>query len=574
MIHRPLHIFKIFLLIGILLVGAGALASPPVQAGQEDAALFQEALARFGQWLDHSQYGPVWRPQQVAQNWQPYTNGRWVPTQEGYVFETDEPWGWATYHYGNWANTGDYGWVWVPGRTWYPHTVNWRTNDQYVGWNPVAPPDTAALGEYASEYYSPGNYPTALEMGPNSAYGYQTSPLSWIFTQASNFLLGWGQSYSPAYSYASAGVLASPQYIPTIYERTVYVNNYVTPSYAPRACYNWGPPVKYINKVTNINIERDHCYRNIRLAHLRNALPPAHLESRHPGWREVRPAWLANHRFTVRPVSHARMRPGGLNRPDALAAPASLSRSRGEPGRREGRTSTLANRDQRSPSPWVTASRPHPPIGDERGPAPKAIENRRVPRPGRDNGTRVWQRPSSSRPTVPPTPSTKADNPRSPWINKPGQPGISPRGRMPEQHRSYSHHRPGSRPAEAVQGKFSRDPRLRPPQAPPPARRLAEPRPRQKQRVQHDRRPRQDQARFQQEQHLRRQQQVEMAKQQQMRLRQEQQQQQMRQQQHRRAEMPRQQQIMPARQLAAPTPPSPAPQPRPRQKKPDDRRQP
>ncbi len=121
------------------------------------------------------------------------------------------------------------------------------------------------------------------------------SPTSWIFTRASDFLLGYGQPYASSYSYAYAGVLAAPQYIPTIYERTVYVNNYVYPSYAPRACYNWGPPVTYITKVTNIkNIEIDHRYKNLRLAHLRNVMPPANLAHRHPAWREIWPAAAAN----------------------------------------------------------------------------------------------------------------------------------------------------------------------------------------------------------------------------------------------------------------------------------------
>ena len=223
----------------------GLTAAPPgaqqVYAGQEDAALFQEALSRYGQWLNYGSYGLVWRPRQVNRDWRPYTNGRWVPTPEGYVFETDEPWGWATYHYGNWLPTRDHGWVWVPGRTWYPHTVNWRTNDENVGWAPVPPPEYVGAENYSAGYPAMG-YDSSSALNSYGSYPYNTLASSWIFTRATNFLLGWGQPYSSMYSYAYNGLLLGPQYIPTVYERTVYVTNYVSPSYAINAYYNWGPP--------------------------------------------------------------------------------------------------------------------------------------------------------------------------------------------------------------------------------------------------------------------------------------------------------------------------------------------
>ncbi len=45
------------------------------------------------------------------------------------------------------------GWVWVPGRTWYPSTVEWRTSPEsepvdtsYVGWAPTPPPNYEPAG--------------------------------------------------------------------------------------------------------------------------------------------------------------------------------------------------------------------------------------------------------------------------------------------------------------------------------------------------------------------------------------------------------------------------------------------
>jgi len=37
------------------------------------------------------------------------------------VLVSDEPWGWACYHYGTWVDDPAVGWVWVPGVEWAPH---------------------------------------------------------------------------------------------------------------------------------------------------------------------------------------------------------------------------------------------------------------------------------------------------------------------------------------------------------------------------------------------------------------------------------------------------------------------
>src|SRR5512136_2221648 len=116
--------------LGLGLVPIGIIGAGPAQAGMEDVSMFYEELSPYGQWVDYENYGPVWYPTQVEQDWRPYVNGRWVPTDQGYIFETQEAWGWATYHYGNWMPTDAYGWVWVPGRTWYPSTVTWRNSPE------------------------------------------------------------------------------------------------------------------------------------------------------------------------------------------------------------------------------------------------------------------------------------------------------------------------------------------------------------------------------------------------------------------------------------------------------------
>src|SRR5512139_919195 len=89
--------------------------SPVTAATPEDVAMFYNELAQYGAWVNYGKYGQVWYPTRVSENWRPYVDGRWVPTDDGWIFETDEPWGWAAYHFGNWMPTEEYGWVWAPG---------------------------------------------------------------------------------------------------------------------------------------------------------------------------------------------------------------------------------------------------------------------------------------------------------------------------------------------------------------------------------------------------------------------------------------------------------------------------
>ena len=144
--QRPLGFMVALALTFALVLGPGFTGA--AQAASEDVAMFYDDLSQLGQWVEYENYGPVWRPTGVPEDWRPYTNGRWVPTNDGNVFESEEPWGWATYHYGNWMPTEASGWVWVPGRTWYPSTVEWRTSPEsepvdtsYVGWAPTPPPN-------------------------------------------------------------------------------------------------------------------------------------------------------------------------------------------------------------------------------------------------------------------------------------------------------------------------------------------------------------------------------------------------------------------------------------------------
>ncbi len=100
---------------------------------------FYQPLTSYGSWVDVNGHGRCWHPTQVAADWQPYTVGSWEYTDAGWYWNSDEPWGWATCHYGSWQQDPSIGWVWIPGTDWAPAWVTWRTSDSYIGWAPCGP---------------------------------------------------------------------------------------------------------------------------------------------------------------------------------------------------------------------------------------------------------------------------------------------------------------------------------------------------------------------------------------------------------------------------------------------------
>jgi hypothetical protein len=100
---------------------------------------FYSALQPHGEWIEIDYDVYVWRPYRVSHNWQPYSAGRWAWTNYGWYWDSYEPFGWATYHYGRWYFDDYFGWVWMPGYYWAPSWVEWRYSDDYIGWAPLSP---------------------------------------------------------------------------------------------------------------------------------------------------------------------------------------------------------------------------------------------------------------------------------------------------------------------------------------------------------------------------------------------------------------------------------------------------
>ncbi|CAN5475824.1 hypothetical protein BH18VER2_BH18VER2_01910 [soil metagenome] len=115
---------------------------PQAQADTEVSLnLFYDNLSSQGSWIEVADYGYCFQPSVAVSNsdWRPYSDGYWAYTDLGWTWVSYEDFGWATYHYGRWADLDSYGWVWVPGYEWGPAWVSWRTGGDYVGWAPLPP---------------------------------------------------------------------------------------------------------------------------------------------------------------------------------------------------------------------------------------------------------------------------------------------------------------------------------------------------------------------------------------------------------------------------------------------------
>ena len=123
---------------------------------------FYNKLERYGDWIETGDYGYVFHPREAENSraWRPYTNGRWVYTDAGWTWISEEPFGWATYHYGRWTRLRGIGWVWVPGNQWAPAWVSWRKSNDYVGWAPLPPEarfdQRTGIRNWSDNYYDVG----------------------------------------------------------------------------------------------------------------------------------------------------------------------------------------------------------------------------------------------------------------------------------------------------------------------------------------------------------------------------------------------------------------------------------
>jgi hypothetical protein len=126
-----------FLTMALLISFAGIANSKHSLQTSGNFGFFYSSLSNYGEWIE-SDYGSAWRPMNVMHGWRPYLNGRWVWTDYGWYWVSNEPFGWATFHYGRWNYDDYYGWIWIPDYDWGPAWVEWCYNDDYIGWAPLS----------------------------------------------------------------------------------------------------------------------------------------------------------------------------------------------------------------------------------------------------------------------------------------------------------------------------------------------------------------------------------------------------------------------------------------------------
>jgi hypothetical protein len=126
-----------------------------------------EDLDEHGDWHHEAEYGYVWRPRYVVNDWAPYRDGRWVWVSPwGWTWVDRARWGFAPFHYGRWAHVRDR-WCWVPGPRHYrpvyaPALVGWVGGPHVnvsvsigrgIGWFPLGPREVYIPGYRHSPRY-------------------------------------------------------------------------------------------------------------------------------------------------------------------------------------------------------------------------------------------------------------------------------------------------------------------------------------------------------------------------------------------------------------------------------------
>jgi hypothetical protein len=197
---------------------------------------FYSQLEPYGEWIQLDVDFYVWKPHTVGVNWRPYTNGRWHWTTHGWYWESFEPFGWATFHYGRWYFDDYYGWVWIPGNEWAPAWVEWRYNDAYIGWAPLPP--------YAD---------FSLNIGIHFSINWRSSPAYWNFVRYRHFC-----------GVTIVNYVVPHYYVENIYHRTRYRNNY---AYRNGRIYNEGVNRNYVerhsgNRIRTRDISRSNTLRD------------------------------------------------------------------------------------------------------------------------------------------------------------------------------------------------------------------------------------------------------------------------------------------------------------------------
>lgn len=205
----------------------GTVAPHAQSAVRVSVAFFHDNLEPYGDWREVGDYGWCWQPRDVGRNWRPYSDGRWLYTDVGWTWDSDEPYSWAVYHYGRWARIDRIGWVWVPGTEWGPAWVSWRRSARHVGWAPL-PPDA--------------EFNRSVGFGARVDADYDIGPTYYSFVTVRNF-------GAPRLR----TVIVEPQENITIIRQTTNITRI---TYVNNVVYNQGPQYEVIARESALPIRR------------------------------------------------------------------------------------------------------------------------------------------------------------------------------------------------------------------------------------------------------------------------------------------------------------------------------
>jgi hypothetical protein len=157
-------------------------------------------LDNYGAWRSVPEYGQVWYPESIPQDWAPYRYGRWAWVAPwGWTWVDNMPWGFAPFHYGRWAVI-DNRWGWIPGEprqrpVYAPALVGWVGKPNWnlsfsigsspaVGWFPLAPREVYVPSyRYSPRYVERVNAcnVTNVQIIHQTVRNYNTTPAQFAF---------------------------------------------------------------------------------------------------------------------------------------------------------------------------------------------------------------------------------------------------------------------------------------------------------------------------------------------------------------------------------------------------------
>jgi hypothetical protein len=127
---RLLRLLLLALLAAAPVASVRAGVAPFTDPGKIDFDTAIELLNPYGTW---AKVGDKWAytPLDHAV---PYTNGRWLYSEYGWLWKGNSPTSWVTEHYGYWKRGADKVWAWYPGPNWLPQIVEIRASPAGIGW--------------------------------------------------------------------------------------------------------------------------------------------------------------------------------------------------------------------------------------------------------------------------------------------------------------------------------------------------------------------------------------------------------------------------------------------------------